>query len=196
MKGITGAIVLAAGFSNRFGSVKLCAELANGNSIFGQTLERISAAVPDVLIVTRPDILPLLPQCDFPIEVFDEAELGMGATLAYAASLIKDWEGCLVCLADMPFIEVSTYQQLAAQLSPDSIIVPTHLSKAGNPVGFGSDFFSQLRQLTGDAGGRSIIQSNPDAVTRLEVTDAAVLHDIDTPEDLTRYQALNQSSQD
>lgn len=185
MTGTVGAIILAAGFSDRFGSIKLNAELDGGKTIFKQTLERISAALPTRIVVTRSEVAPLL--AGVPIEVFEHAELGMGATLAFGVNLAQDWDGCLICLADMPFIKTSSYQQIAEQVNPDTIVIPTYQSKAGNPVGFGREFFKQLRELSGDAGGRPVIQRNQAAVTRLPVDDAAILQDIDTPEDLSRY---------
>ena len=94
-----GAIILAAGFSNRFGSSKLLAELDNGNTVFQQTLQNIGTAIPSVLIVSRPEMAPALLKYSPDILVFEGAEQGMGASLSFAAKQIGDWAGCLVCLA-------------------------------------------------------------------------------------------------
>ena len=59
-----GALVLAAGFSNRYGSIKLCAKLNNGHTVFAETLQRIRAAVSAVTIVTRPELVPKLAAAD------------------------------------------------------------------------------------------------------------------------------------
>ena len=131
------AIILAAGFSTRFGSLKLCANLDNGLSVFAQTLERVSAALPHPIVVTRPEVAPLLAEFGAHIEVFEGADQGMGATLAHSIGLASDSAGCLICLADMPFIAVSTYQQISRQLSSNNIIIPSYHSKPGNPVAFG-----------------------------------------------------------
>lgn len=184
-----GAVVLAAGFSNRFGSIKLCAPLNNGKTVFQQTLERLGPAISKILVVTRPELAELLVDHVSELQVFHQAERGMGATLAFAASLIADWDGALICLADMPFIETDTYRRIAAQLESDNIVIPTCDSRPGNPVGFGRAFFPALTRLSGDSGGRPVVQTNPDAVFKLDVRDQAILADIDTPEDLSRYQA-------
>lgn len=184
-----GAIILAAGFSNRFGSSKLLAELDNGNTVFQQTLQNISAAIPSVLIVSRPEIAPALSKYSSDILVFERAEQGMGASLSFAAKQIEGWAGCLVCLADMPFIRVSTYSDIATQLGSERIIIPTFQSQAGNPVAFGRKYFNQLKQLQGDSGGKSIITGNPESVLRMAVDDAGILQDIDTENDLSRYQS-------
>ena len=185
-----GAIVLAAGFSKRFGDSKLLAQLHNGNTVVQQTLERIAEVFPHRIVVTRPELmpqlLPLAPGTSF--LAFEHAEQGMGATLAFAAQHIGDWRACLVCLGDMPFIEASTYRQIAEQIEEDSIVIPVLDSKIGNPVAFGSAYFDALGKLQGDAGGRKLIKEHRSAVRELSVDDPGVLQDIDTPEDLARYQ--------
>ena len=81
-----GAIVLAAGFSSRFGSSKLLAHLSNGKSIFQQTVERIAEVFPDRLVVTRPEMAAQLQSLAQGTSIlsFEHAEQGMGATLAFA----------------------------------------------------------------------------------------------------------------
>ena len=184
----TGALVLAAGFSQRFGSIKLCAKLDNGKTVFQQTLQRISTNFHTVTVVTRPELFPRL-ACDHAdIHAFDHAERGMGATLAYGIGLVQEWDACLICLADMPFIQEASYQLLADALSRDNIVIPVYQGQAGNPVGFGRAYFSHLQQLSGDCGGRPVVREYPEAVARLNIDDPAILWDIDTPDDLARYQ--------
>lgn len=187
---VNGALLLAAGFSNRFGSIKLCAELESGNTVFAQTLEHLQQALDNVVVVTRPELAEtLIAHCDS-LQIFDQAERGMGATLAYGIALVQSWESCLVCLADMPFIRPDTYRDIAAAQRADRIIIPQYSDQPGNPVGFGHEFFPELMSLSGDSGGRAIVESHPDAVQRLVVADPGILHDIDTPADLARLQTL------
>ncbi len=185
-----GAIVLAAGFSNRFGSSKLLAHLSNGKSIFQQTVERIAEVFPDRLVVTRPEMAAQLQSLAQGTSIlsFEHAEQGMGATLAFAAQQIGDWDGCLVCLGDMPFIETSTYRRIADNITADSIVTPTFNSKMGNPAAFGKNFFTDLGALTGDTGGRKLTSIYPQAVRELQVSDPGILQDIDTLEELALYQ--------
>jgi molybdenum cofactor cytidylyltransferase len=184
---MTGALVLAAGFSNRFGSVKLCAELPDGDTVFQRTLRQLCAAIPEVIVVTRPDLQPLLPATAAEVICFDDAEQGMGASLAFGIAHVigqRDWQGCLVCLADMPYIRPDTYQALARRLTSHTIVVPRFRERLGNPAGFGRDYFGELAALSGDQGGRQVLRTHRAAVIEMEVDDAAVLYDIDTPEDL------------
>ena len=185
-----GAIVLAAGFSSRFGSSKLLAELSSGKTVFQQTVERIAEAFPELLVVTRPEMVTALQKLAQGTSIlgFEHADQGMGATLAFAAQQIGDWDGCVVCLGDMPFIEASTYSLIAELVTVDSIVTPTFDSKIGNPVAFGKNLYTDLEALTGDSGGRRLTSMYPQAVRELRVSDPGILQDIDTLEELTLYQ--------
>lgn len=185
-----GALLLAAGFSSRFGSAKLLARLRDGNTVFSQTRDRIKAALQNYVVVTRPELAAELRQIEANLQVFPGAEKGMGASLAYGIGIAqaKQWDACLVCLADMPFIATSTYQQLAKAAQRDKIILPCHDDKAGNPVVFGREFYAELQALSGDAGGRPVLRQHTEQVQRLTIDDAAILADVDTPQDLQALQ--------
>lgn len=188
MKTRTGAILLAAGLSSRFGAPKLLAELDSGTTVFAQTYSRLKLAVRDVVVVTRPGIANQLMETCPELLVFDNAQDGMGATLAFAIRNTTSWDSALICLADMPFISTATYKSIAAASDAESIVVPICEGKKANPVSFGCSFFSELRNLSGDTGGRDLLNRHPDSIRNLEITEHAVLDDIDTPADLARLQ--------
>jgi molybdenum cofactor cytidylyltransferase len=56
--------------------------------------------------------------------------------------------------------------------------------KRGNPVGFDRRHLPQLLALEGDQGARGILKQYP--VQEVDVDDAGILQDIDTPQDLHR----------
>jgi molybdenum cofactor cytidylyltransferase len=184
-----GAIVLAAGFSSRFGSSKLLAELSSGKTVFQQTVERVAEAFPERFVITRPKMVAALQELAEGTSIlsFEHADQGMGATLAFAAQQIGDWDGCVVCLGDMPFIETATYRRIAELVTTGSIVTPTFDSKMGNPVAFGKNLYTDLEALTGDSGGRKLTSMYPQSVRELQVSDPGILHDIDTPEELAFY---------
>lgn len=185
-----GALLLAAGFSNRFGSAKLLARLDSGNSVFSQTFSRLSSVVPDIKVVTRPELTDELKLQNVDLIVFPDAQRGMGASLAFGMQQVPhQWDACLICLADMPFIKPATYQTLVNSAQADRIVVPVFEDKPGNPVVFGRQFFAQLQSLSGDAGGKPVLKQHREKVVRLTVDDPAVLSDIDTPKDLEELQS-------
>lgn len=185
MKSKIGALVLAAGFSRRFGADKLRTPMRDGRPLIQHTLANISRACGEILIVARPESGLDLEQ--WPATLFEDADQGMGASLAWGISRLPAWDGCLVCLADMPFVRPRTYRSLAAQLTAENIVIPCFENRRGNPAGFGRRFFAELAELNDERGGRKVIRRHAVAAREIPVDDAAVLMDIDTPADLSRY---------
>tara|TARA_Y100000739_G_scaffold130486_1_gene112391 strand:+ start:949 stop:1527 length:579 start_codon:yes stop_codon:yes gene_type:complete len=181
------ALVLAAGSSKRFGSRKLIAKLPDGETVINRTLNRIKLALPDVTVISSTELYSSISVSNSEIEIFADSDLGMGATLSYGIKLSQESNACLVCLADMPFIQASTYREIASKLTKHNIVVPVYNGKQGNPVGFGERFFGELASLNGDKGGRTLIEEYSDATHYIEVDDPTILYDIDTPEDLEKY---------
>lgn len=189
----TGAILLAAGYSNRFGGIKLLSKLKSGSSVIQQTFQRLSPAVDQVLVVTRPELADAVSKVCPNLLVFERAHSGMGATLAYGASNMPDWDSVLVCLADMPFIDTETYHAIAAASLKSNIIVPTYSDKKANPVAFGRKYFPELMRLGGDSGAKDLLQRHKESVIKLPLDDKGLLDDIDTQDDLARLQVLKSS---
>ncbi len=181
------ALILAAGSSTRFGKQKLCEKLPGGRTVLDETLNRIKLAVPRVKVITSVQVYEALSNLNDDFEVFPDANIGMGATLSYGIRLTQKANACLVCLADMPFIQTTTYQKLTAHLTDKNIIVPIFEGRQGNPVGFGKRFFNELMLLNGDTGGRELLRHYSDVIHLVEVDDPAILYDIDTPADFEKY---------
>ena len=194
-----GAILLAAGFSRRFGGSKLLASMPEpaSQTVFETSLRRLARALDQIVVVTRPELYePLSELCDsvrrdhaginLMLASFDDAEHGMGASLAFAAKHLGNWRGCLVCLADMPHLASSSIEAIAAQLDSGNIVTPFHDGQRGHPIGFGSEYFAELRRMSGDTGARRLVAKHAERVLALSLTDKGILLDIDTPQDLTQ----------
>lgn len=189
-----GAVVLAAGFGRRFGTTKQLARLNNGLSVLEQTLVNLSSATSNILLIIRAEIKPTVEHLKIPSCVFELADEGMGASLAFAMSQIPDWDGVMVCLGDMPFIQATSYKALLEAARNDRIIVPIVADHMANPCVFGNHFFDELKQLQGDKGGRSIIKKHPESIVKLSMTDQGLIQDIDTPADLACLQSSQSQS--
>ena len=194
-----GAILLAAGFSRRFGGSKLLATMPEPASltVFETSLRKLTRALDQIVVVTRPELYePLSELCDtvrrdhadinLMLASFDDAEHGMGASLAFAAQHLGNWRGCLVCLADMPHLASSSIEAIAAQLDSGNIVAPFHDGKRGHPIGFGSEYFAELRKMSGDTGARRLVDKHAERVLAMSLADKGILLDIDTPQDLTQ----------
>ncbi len=177
-----GCIVLAAGSGTRFGSDKRLAQL-EGTTLLERTLGSIAPLFSQRILVLRggDEALGERHARDWQIVFATHADKGMGHSLAAAMDFTGDWEGAVVALADMPFVQAATYQAVRAQLSAGNLVVPYYRERRGNPVGIGKRFFPELARLQGDQGARFLLQQHAAAVTRLNVEDSGVLRDIDTP---------------
>jgi molybdenum cofactor cytidylyltransferase len=187
MRGITG-VLLAAGSSRRFGSNKLLAPLPDGTPLVCATLRRLRSVLESVIVVVHPqdDVVPALLMAEsVQTVVCQNADTGMGASLAAGVAASSAARGWLIALADMPAIQVSTLQRVVQALDNGAVLVaPFHAGRRGHPVGLHARFHDELLALSGDAGARSILALHAAALTRLDVDDAGVLFDVDTPDDL------------
>lgn len=182
-------ILLAAGFSRRFGSPKLQHPLPSGLTIVHASIDNLKASGCDFVVIIREGDQSLynhLKPLNVGIIAVKNAEQGLSSVIAEAFQAISstavDWVG--VCLADMPYIQPKTLSELTTYATPSTIIRPSYRGKQGHPVLFGRDFFDELATLTGDDGAKSIIKRFPDALHVIDVDDPMVLYDIDILEDV------------
>lgn len=181
-------ILLAAGFSRRFGSNKLLQPLADGVPVALAAARRMRAALSEVQVVVNPQdssLAALLDGEGFRVIVCPQAHEGMGASLAWAVSQTPQASAWIIALADMPFIQPATIAQVADAIRrPEALVVPVFREQRGHPVGFGQAYLEELVALTGDEGARSILHRHVEQVQWLVCDDPGVIKDIDTPADL------------
>jgi molybdenum cofactor cytidylyltransferase len=190
--------LLAAGFSRRFGGIKLQAPLPDGNTILQRSFSNILQVTDNIIIVGREDLLShgiydFLPrQSGVQLVMCDDAASGMAHSLVCAVKQIpNDWKSVLVCLGDMPFIQTDTLRAIIAASAESKIVIPVWQSQRGHPVSFGRDYFAELTASEGDTGGRHVIKKHKKNVQELQSTDQGILQDIDSPEALTLLIAGN-----
>ncbi|MGB8435801.1 MAG: nucleotidyltransferase family protein [Burkholderiales bacterium] len=181
-------ILLAAGASTRFKANKLLHPLPDGTPIAVAAARHLHAALDRVLAVVRPDVPELvraLAGAGAEVTICPDAAAGMGRSLAHAIALTSHAGGWIVALADMPFVAPDTIRRIAAALRDGAdLAAPAFRGSRGHPVGFAAPYREELAALTGDAGARDILKRDRARMRTLEVDDAGVLRDIDTPEDL------------
>ncbi|MDQ7977102.1 nucleotidyltransferase family protein [Paraburkholderia sp. SARCC-3016] len=185
-------VLLAAGYGSRFDPDglhnKLLARLPDGTPVAHEAAHRLLLVVPRVIAVVRPGSDPLarvLNDAGCDVVFSKDAERGMGASLAAGVAASDDAESWIVALADMPRIAVATIEAVARTLDDGaSIVAPYYRGQRGHPAGFGPAHRDALLALDGDTGARALFALH--AVTRLDLDDAGVLADVDTPDDLRK----------
>ena len=186
-------ILLAAGFSTRFGTNKLLAPLPDGGPEAGTPVAVAAArhlveALPEPVAVVRPraqKVSQLVREAGCRTAICRNAAQGMGISLAAGVRAAGDADGWVIALADMPFIRAETIRRIAMALQEGAAIaVPACGGERGHPVGFARRFRDDLLALTGDEGAREILAAHPDWITLYETGDRGVLRDVDVPSDL------------
>ena len=187
---VDGVILLAAGKARRFGSDKRLALLGE-QPLLAVTLQRYLQLPVEIVVVVdaHPDerILNLIPDDIQCLRANVVESWGMGDSLALGAdyAIAANWQRCLIALADMPFVQIQTLQEILHALHAHDAVVPVCQNHWGHPVGFTRKYLPQLAGLTGDRGAKAILQSaHP---FELHVDDRGVLQDIDVPGDLVAH---------
>lgn len=188
----TIGILLAAGFSRRFGQHnKLLQPLADGASMGLTAARHLISALPDSLAVVRPGetgFAAELSALGLQVVMCGEQDLTMSDSLKLglrsAQTPFPAWTGVVIALADMPFIQPATIQQVSAHLVQASIVQPVFQGQPGHPVGFARQWLGELLSIEGDQGARQVLRRHADERLRFSCEDAGILRDLDTPQDL------------
>lgn len=184
MKQIVG-ILLAAGSSRRFGSDKRLHPLADGTPLALASARHLAEACTRSIVVIRPRdaaLASLLAAEELETVICSAAENGMGHSLSSGIAASPEAGGWLVALADMPYIQPASYHAvLVALQNGASLARPTYQGESGHPVGFSSKHLPDLLALTGDQGGKAILDAHRNDLQLCPVEDPGILKDIDQP---------------
>jgi len=204
ISGVAG-IILAAGTGSRMGRTKQLLPLKD-RPILAHTIEQgLAAGLSPLILVLghrAGDIQSRLSRrYRFSVDTVVNKNYRSGMASSIRAGLERlsqltppPSRGTLFLLGDQPQISSSTIQAIRAEAGkfPGKIIVPTFRGRRGNPVYFDPCFFDQLRQLSGDKGGRVLFKQFPLAVQEFPVNTPGICQDVDTPQDYDRLCRLTE----
>ena len=191
--------MLGAGAARRAGRPKALVRRPDGRALIDATLDALAVAPVDgprllILGAGAAAILELLsarPDATlWRTIICPDWHEGMGASLRAGMAAVPPGTGAvMVALADMPHVAPATLAALLACRADDAtrIVAPCHAGRRGHPVVWGSALFAELAAVTGDEGGRRIIERHSDRLTVLPA-DAGCVTDYDTPEALSGWE--------
>jgi molybdenum cofactor cytidylyltransferase len=193
------ALLLAAGMSRRMGGPNKLLQDVGGEAMVARSLQSLRKAQVDDIVVVLGHNGALVREAvlkggaDKRIRFAENPNYAEGLSTSLQAGLAvlpENADAVLVCLADMPAVTPQQIDRLIAAFNPieqRAICVPTFQGKRGNPILWARRFVPEMRKLAGDVGARHLIGENAETVCEVEMGDAAVLTDLDTPEALRAY---------
>lgn len=193
-----GAIILAAGQSARFGDGnKLLAEIGGEPMIRRVALAVSASCIDEVVLVVSPSggaIAKAAGEGRWRVVVAENASAGLSASLGSGLeTLPADTSGALIALGDMPDVSTELTNKLVAAFAMcggQSIVFPQDADgRQGNPVVWPRGLFARLQTLTGDAGGKSVLNAHTQLWHPVLTADAGAFRDVDTRQDLARREA-------
>ena len=184
-----GAIVLAAGGSERMGQPKQLLPLAGRPVVHHVTSALVALGLAQVIVVTGAHaeaVGAALADLPLKIVVNESWPEGMSSSIRTGLrALHPDTQAVLLVLADQPALTTDLLQSLLARYraSGAPIVAPVYRGQRGNPVLFDRALFPELLAVRGDRGGRALIEKYHEQVELVVVDDPAVIADVDSPED-------------
>ena len=191
------AVVLAAGSARRMGEQKLLLPLRE-KPVLQWVLESVLASdVAEAVCVVR-NLESLPPQ----ISVRDDKMfwlINFAADRGQSTSVIAGlWaidpnsEGALFVVGDQPMIRAELINALIERFESTTalIVAPAYNGQTRNPVLFRREIFPELLELSGDRGGRLLIEKHKDRTEIVEWHDELSFLDLDVREDYERLKEL------
>jgi CTP:molybdopterin cytidylyltransferase MocA len=191
-----GAIVLAAGVSDRMGASKPLLRI--GESTFLEhildeidTVEEIAAVV--VVLGARAQLIK--ETIDFgralPVQHRGYKEGMFSSVRAGARALLRKLpglEGALFCLVDMPLVQGETYGRVVRAFQPDTddVVIAAHQGEAGHPILLRRELVERLGDVSLAAPAEETLADFIEAHTErrrfVDAQDPAVRININTPD--------------
>lgn len=180
-------IMLAAGNSRRFGSNKLLYEIG-GVPMYLRTLHKLQKAASElgnceIIVVTQyEEIASKAQESGVRVLINSHPERGISSSMQIGLAAAKESAACLFIVSDQPWLTTETIVNLVHKFQSEHKGMACTLlnDKTGNPCIFSRKYYQELQEITGDKGGKQIINRHPEDVAYLEIEDAKELVDVDT----------------
>jgi molybdenum cofactor cytidylyltransferase len=192
-KASIAGIVLASGLSRRFETGNKLLAWVDGRQVVRRAVDAYLAG----------ELHPVLVIVGFEADLVTAAVQGMGATTVWnpdfergqsralrrgVEALPKRTPAAIIGVGDQPFLTGEVVRSLIAayRASGAPLIVPRYNGQRGNPVLFDRRLFSELLEISGDQGGRPVIENHAQEIEWVDVGNARAALDVDTDEDLRK----------
>lgn len=188
-----GAVVLAAGSSRRMGRAKQLLAWG-GRTMIADVVARVAPVVQDTVVVTGHEAATVrgaLVGFDVAFahnDAYADGEM-ISSIKAGVAALPKGCDAFFLVLGDQPGISDETFELLIEAWDANRharIVSPRFGGRRGHPILLSALGVDEIRNLPADATLKTYVERHTAASLEVDVTDPAVLADVDTPADYHR----------
>lgn len=181
-------IIPAAGLSKRHPPNKLLDKIG-GKTVIVQTIESLLNHNFEILLITGHDNKRLTEAISLSIRKQiiviknNQYRGGLSESIKKGVDSVKgDCEYFGFCLGDKPFIQKETIDAMVNKLEKEmpKILIPTFNGFTGHPAFFSQTYRNDLLNISGDSGGRELLNSQESNVTYFPVLDRGIILDMDT----------------
>ncbi len=184
-----GAVVLAAGESKRMGLPKLLLPYRD-TTIIEAVLASVTASKVDATLVVlgagRRPVLDKIRRFGVWVAVNTRYREGMLSSIQKGISALPgNFRAALIVLADQPDISPAVIDRLieAWKGGGRGIAVPVYCGQRGHPLLLDLKYRRAVDRLSAKTGLRGLLTAHPEDILEVDMPDARILVDIDTPED-------------
>ncbi|MEA5597856.1 nucleotidyltransferase family protein [Rivularia sp. UHCC 0363] len=195
--GNVGLIILAAGKSNRMGKPKQLLTYQGSSLISHAVKTGLNSICKPVIVVLGAYVEHIKPQINkFPVQIIENPywKTGMSSSIHAGITVIKtshpNLDAVIIALADQPLINQTVFNQLVQsyQETQNIIIASAYDDIIGVPALFDRSLFTELNNLEGDKGAKTLMRKYQDEILTINIPQAAI--DIDTPDDYEKLLAF------
>jgi CTP:molybdopterin cytidylyltransferase MocA len=187
------AVVTAAGSAERFGGKKLLVPV-DGEPLLDHTIRSLlEGGVTEVIVVVgtdarrelERDVNAMNDSRVRPVENPDPSR-GMFSSIQVGVATANG-DALIVLPGDMPYVRPETVRAVIAKYRQQPAIVsPRYKGKRGHPVVMPLSLRDEIAATAPSANLHEVIKHHQDQRVDLDVDDAGVVRDVDTPADLER----------
>ncbi|MDO4620472.1 MAG: nucleotidyltransferase family protein [Lachnospiraceae bacterium] len=186
-------ILLAAGFSSRFGSNKLLYEM-DGKPMYRHLFDRLEAIAgednleTDLTVVTQyHEIGDALEGRNCFVTYNEDPSRGISSSLITGIQslqergVIEDGDYLVFFTADQPYLQKETVEDFlsAVEYMEKGLAAVAVEEKMLNPCAFSTEYIPELLALKGDKGGKQVLRKHEDEIFLFQVDSEEELVDID-----------------
>lgn len=195
---MTAALLPAAGASRRMGRPKLLLPV-NGRPMVAGAVEALRrGGAREIVLVTAPgdeDLQAWARENEVTVAINPDPDRGMLSTIQEGiaalggfAELARRGEALLVSPADLPHLQFETVSNLLRKMSETGapLALPTFRGKRGHPLAIAPGLIPEIDTLDPNVGLKQLRDRHEAELLEIEVEDAGVIQDVDTPEDYHR----------